>query len=400
MIIFSVSNSQAAISIKSGCTSTSGYSLTTGQRCSPEIMADESTGDTTPRIMYWWGKVNQHIDKNGQWQSDTDGVSGANLDQLTYCKKWYPNTTSVESYKSETIDTWRRAADFEQSGYTATQTSIHCVQGPVRDTGCIDTQYSTTTGQRCPISTSQKRSVTVISPNGGEVYRAGQQITVTWSTHNIPSTETIRINLTSGSAFAGVVDTINDGSETIILPTNTYMGNGNPWWSGMVYGSTFKVFVGWLSPQAGNAGVSDLSDKVFTIEAPRTTDTTTSPNLPSGCTSTSGYSTTSGQPCNLPEGCTGQNGYSTTTGQPCIPVAKTSPSASVDKVFSRTLKLGASGSDVIALQNRLKTEGVYESPITGYFGTMTQSAVKKLQAKYGVSPVGIVGPETLRALNR
>ncbi len=88
---------------------------------------EDSTLDPTPRIMYWWGKVNQHVDSQGVWQSDPDGVSGANLNMLTYCKKWYPNTTDTREYKSETIDTWRRAIYFEQSGYTSTKTSYECV---------------------------------------------------------------------------------------------------------------------------------------------------------------------------------------------------------------------------------------------------------------------------------
>lgn len=45
--------------------------------------------------------------------------------------------------------------------------------------------------------------------------------------------------------------------------------------------------------------------------------------LPAGCTSTSGYSPTTGMPCNsgtttvLPAGCTSTSGFSATTGQPC-----------------------------------------------------------------------------------
>lgn len=130
--------------------------------------------------------------------------------------------------------------------------------------------------------------------------------------------------------------------------------------------------------------------------------------LPAGCTSTSGYSTTSGQPCNLPEGCMAPTGFSTSTGQPCIanggrPVR--TPSVGPDPVavkasFTRELKLGASGADVTALQNRLKTEGVYTSPITGYFGKMTQAALKKFQTKYGIPAVGAAGPRTLQVLNK
>ena len=89
---------------------------------------NSSTGDLTPRIMYWYGKVNQHIDINtGRWMTDPNGVSGANIDKLTYCKKWYPNTVSIKEYKMETINTWR---DKGNTGgpYTSTKQSYECVQ--------------------------------------------------------------------------------------------------------------------------------------------------------------------------------------------------------------------------------------------------------------------------------
>ena len=54
----------------------------------------DGTAADVPRISYWWGKVNQHIE-NGQWTTDPDGTSGANLDMLQYCQKWYPDTVSV-----------------------------------------------------------------------------------------------------------------------------------------------------------------------------------------------------------------------------------------------------------------------------------------------------------------
>lgn len=97
---------------------------------SGHVYATDTT-DTTHRIMYWWGKVNQHVDAQGVWQSDPDGTSGANIDKLAYCKKWYPNTTSVVSYQSETINTWRRAIGYEQSGYTATVVSDKCIDSIV-----------------------------------------------------------------------------------------------------------------------------------------------------------------------------------------------------------------------------------------------------------------------------
>ena len=54
----------------------------------------DATSDEVPRISYWWGKVNQHVE-NGQWMTDPDGTSGANLDMLQYCQKWYPDTVAV-----------------------------------------------------------------------------------------------------------------------------------------------------------------------------------------------------------------------------------------------------------------------------------------------------------------
>ncbi|MDK2948974.1 MAG: hypothetical protein PWQ56_139, partial [Patescibacteria group bacterium] len=49
--------------------------------------------------------------------------------------------------------------------------------------------------------------------------------------------------------------------------------------------------------------------------------TTPGTTLPAGCTSTEGYSSTTGQPCSatssLPEGCTSTSGFSPITGQPC-----------------------------------------------------------------------------------
>ena len=87
-----------------------------------------STNDTTPRIAYWWGKVNQHIDPAGFWRPDPDGVSGANLDRLTYCQKWYPNTISIRDYQIETITNWKRAKYYEQGDYIRVTTSLECVQ--------------------------------------------------------------------------------------------------------------------------------------------------------------------------------------------------------------------------------------------------------------------------------
>jgi hypothetical protein len=56
---------------------------------------DATVSTNSTRIAYWWGKVNAHVDAGGNWVKDADCTSGANLDPLTYCRKFYPATTSA-----------------------------------------------------------------------------------------------------------------------------------------------------------------------------------------------------------------------------------------------------------------------------------------------------------------
>ncbi len=110
-------------------TESSTTNTTTENSTTTSNQENTSTVDKTARIAYWSGKVNQHIDQNGNWQTDPDGSSGAGLDKLTYCKKWYPSTTSIRDYKTETITTWRAAGN--TGAYTSARTSIECVGGSV-----------------------------------------------------------------------------------------------------------------------------------------------------------------------------------------------------------------------------------------------------------------------------
>jgi peptidoglycan hydrolase-like protein with peptidoglycan-binding domain len=67
-------------------------------------------------------------------------------------------------------------------------------------------------------------------------------------------------------------------------------------------------------------------------------------------------------------------------------------------VFTRTLRRGERGADVKTLQTWLSDLG-YGIPATGYFGTMTQAAVKGFQATRRLRPAtGDVGIRTARAL--
>jgi peptidoglycan hydrolase-like protein with peptidoglycan-binding domain len=60
---------------------------------------------------------------------------------------------------------------------------------------------------------------------------------------------------------------------------------------------------------------------------------------------------------------------------------------------SQSLSLGSTGSAVKELQRKLHVQ-----PVSGYFGTATQAAVKRFQARHGLTADGVAGPATLSAL--
>lgn len=61
-------------------------------------------------------------------------------------------------------------------------------------------------------------------------------------------------------------------------------------------------------------------------------------------------------------------------------------------------KLGSLGSEVSAIQQALQDRGLFSGEITGYYGTKTQTAVKRFQQQKGLTVDGIAGPQTLSAL--
>jgi hypothetical protein len=67
--------------------------------------------------------------------------------------------------------------------------------------------------------------------------------------------------------------------------------------------------------------------------------------------------------------------------------------------FTGSLSLGSRGSAVTELQKLLTQLGLYTGPINGYFGPLTQAAVKAFQQKYGLPVTGVVGPLTIAELN-
>jgi len=62
--------------------------------------------------------------------------------------------------------------------------------------------------------------------------------------------------------------------------------------------------------------------------------------------------------------------------------------------LTRTLSFGSRGEDVTLLQQYLLSKGFLSVNATGYFGALTQEAVKAFQKANTIEQVGIVGPKT------
>ncbi|HEY4513719.1 MAG TPA: peptidoglycan-binding domain-containing protein, partial [Candidatus Paceibacterota bacterium] len=67
--------------------------------------------------------------------------------------------------------------------------------------------------------------------------------------------------------------------------------------------------------------------------------------------------------------------------------------------FTLDLWRGQEGTEVRALQEALTAQGLYDSEITGGFFDRTLAAVLAFQTKYGINPIGYVGPATRAQLN-
>lgn len=73
-------------------------------------------------------------------------------------------------------------------------------------------------------------------------------------------------------------------------------------------------------------------------------------------------------------------------------------SSSAVAAGSDTLKKGSTGTEVVTLQNRLKTLGYYTGSVDGDFGQSTEDAVKAFQKRNGLTADGKVGDETAAKL--
>ena len=70
------------------------------------------------------------------------------------------------------------------------------------------------------------------------------------------------------------------------------------------------------------------------------------------------------------------------------------PSVASAATFTRSLGQGVTGTDVSQLQQFLADEGLYNGPVTAYFGPMTTTAVIGFQEQEGITASGYFGSLT------
>ncbi|MEY2664999.1 MAG: hypothetical protein RLZZ480_104 [Candidatus Parcubacteria bacterium] len=62
------------------------------------------------------------------------------------------------------------------------------------------------------------------------------------------------------------------------------------------------------------------------------------------------------------------------------------------------VKMGSQGEKVFMLQDFLRAEGHFNRASTGYFGSITEAALKNYQTANGIVPSGLLDNETLAAM--
>ena len=194
--------------------------------------------------------------------------------------------------------------------------------------------------------------VKVTSPNGGETYSQGGNITVFWNTCNIPLTTNMQINIFAPGHGVGVVHALNSvGQATVQIPANQFVGN------------KYKAVV---DAPSITGDPFDSSNNSFSIIKSNSPIPNEDPSAKSQIVSNQDAKVNTGD------------------------------SAHITEKLSRSSK---PKEQVKILQTTLTNVGVYTGAINGIFGPRTQKAVEEFQKSRNIKPDGVVGEKTRLSLN-
>ena len=300
-------------------------------------------------------------------------------------------------------------------GANATQSGFAYSTNSTLSSGVSTTTEGAKTG-----AVSFTSSLTSLTPNTVYYFRSYATNSAGTGYGTIQSTTTLAVN----------TPTVTTQAATSIFGASA-MGNGNitntgsltVTTRGFAYGTTASY--GATTTQPGNSGIGDFPTGAFTDSISALTCNTTY-HVAAYATNSSGTGygsdvTFTTDSCSSNSASSGSGGLFFTSALPTtIQTGSNDLQKTIDSllsqikslqtqiaarntgpIFTRELEFGMHGDDITALQLFLaKDKTLYpEGLITGYFGSLTRSAVRRFQARYGIKQVGRVGPITLEKLN-
>lgn len=277
----------------------------------------------------------------------------------------------------------------------------------------INTQTSLTFGQsNVNLLVGQSQTVTISNGVGG-VYYISTNSNSSAVTANISGTSVVLTGIAFGGANITVCTVSNQCGNLYAFVSNTNGTSTNTTVAPTL--SSFQV----SSTDSGGDFIGTGSTLTFvfntnqSINTPRVTLGTSNLSVTGNGTGpyTARYTLNGNESLPLqvtvvysnPAGSQSQNifwlGKSGTIGSSNISQSS-SVTTSTSLMFTQNLHDGSKGVEVVNLQKRLTTDGIYNGPITGTYGPLTKVAVKTYQAKHGIDQLGTIGPATRAMLNK
>jgi hypothetical protein len=270
------------------------------------------------------------------------------------------------------------------------------------------------------IGSTTAASLQIANPLAGHTWTLGDTQTFRWSTTGLPSNGTGRIDLVRNGVIYKIADITNTGSyrwsnlgikgSPSSLPAGEYsvkilindigdiigpltLAEAQNW-----YGGTAPTITASISPSSIDAG--DRAKITWSARGAKNCTLSYGSTAKSigvaGSRNVSPSVTTAYEiRCEDSSGASASKMLTLTVGDVISGDADIDPRTISSCVDLRSdLGYRMSGTDVSTLQDYLQSKGYLNSEPTGYFGLMTQAAVKSFQIASGVSGTGYVGPLT------